>query len=311
MILPLPVPDDKEICYFDCGTNERCVQQITALIFVPGIDLSQAYTFITGTGGCNPNYGTTGGAAIAQYSIFWEHNNMFLGSDLPANFSGNYFFSYGEDAPWNYPVVSPNSVYELNAALIDRFYKLSQNLAFTEVEPFLQELRSTYVQPAARRAPFLSKCDNVAQSLYWHGEVAGHNVEYFTNVVTSGAAKPCNSNEDDMGRLLGLTGAASIGRYDFNRTVIVKALSNFDRPPPQLDAYQSRFFVGEAATEPGLVNAFKVITVAINDILDNWDCTFKDGVAPTNYVGDAYGTLGGTPPFAKNASAVAGSIQGS
>ena len=32
-------------------------------------------------------------------------------------------------------------------------------------------------------------------------------------------------------------------------------------------------------------------------ILDGWNSTFEAGVKPKNYVGDIFGTLGGTPDF--------------
>ena len=32
-------------------------------------------------------------------------------------------------------------------------------------------------------------------------------------------------------------------------------------------------------------------------VLKNWDCTFKKGIKPTNYIGDIFGSLPGTPDF--------------
>lgn len=31
--------------------------------------------------------------------------------------------------------------------------------------------------------------------------------------------------------------------------------------------------------------------------MENWDCTFQDGIATENYVGDIFGSLGGKPDF--------------
>ena len=302
---------DGQICKLECGQELVSAQQITALALIPGIDLRQTYIFITGTGGVNPKYGTAGGAAIAKYSVQWEWGGMFLGTDLPANFSGQYFYSYAQDSPAKYPSLVGTEVYELNEALVDRFYNLTTNLTFADVTPALQTLRSTYVYEPARRAPFLAKCDVVSAQVYWHGNVAGENMEYYSNVVTSGAAKPCNTNEDDQGRLVALVGAAKHGLLDFGRVSMIKAFSNFDRPPPQLTAFQSRYEVGEGATVPGLTNSWNVIMTAVGDILSRWDSLYAAGIAAPNYVGDAKGSLGGTPEFVRNSSAVAGSVQGS
>lgn len=302
---------DGEICKLECGQELVSAQQITALLMTPGMDFSTTYIFVTGTGGVNPKYGTAGGAAISKYSVQWEWGGMFLGSDLPANFSGQYFYSYAQAAPNEYPSLVGTEVYELNAALVDRFYNMTSSLPFEDVETSLQTLRSTYQYAPAQRTPFLAKCDVVSAQVYWHGDIAGENVEYYTNVVTSGAAKPCNTNEDDQGRFVALVAGAKHGLLDFGRVSLIKAFSNFDRPPPQLTAYQSRYFVGEAATGPGLRNAWAVIMTAAKDVLSKWASVYEVGIVATNYIGDAKGSLGGIPPFVRNSSAVAGSVQGS
>lgn len=302
---------DGEICKLECGQELVSAQQITALLLIPGMDFTETYTFITGTGGVNPKYGTAGGACISQYSVQWEWGSMFLGNDLPANFSGQYFYSYAEASPSEYPSLVGTEVYELNSALVDRFYNLTANTPFEEVESSLQTLRSTYQYAPARRSPFLVKCDVVSSQIYWHGNISGENVEYYTNIITSGAAKPCNTNQDDQGRVAALVAGAKHDLLDFGRVSMIKAFSNFDRPPPQLTAYQSRYFVGEAATEPGLHNSWNVIKIATKDILAHWKGLYKKGIVAPNYIGDAKGSLGGTPPFVRNASTVAGSVQGS
>ncbi|THY20308.1 NUP-domain-containing protein [Aureobasidium pullulans] len=299
-----------EICKLECGQELVSAQQITALALVPGIDLTATYVIITGTGGVNPKYGTAGGVAISQYSIQLEWLSMFLGSDLPANFSSQYMYAYAQASPFEYPSMVGSEVYELNTALVDRIAAVSTDLEFEDVDSDLQRLRQTYLFEAARKAPFLAHCDVVSSQIYWHGDVAAHNVEVYAHIVTSGAAKPCNTNQDDQGRLLGLAGAAEAGLLDFSRVAMVKAFSNFDRPPPQLSAYQSRYYVGEAATGPGLRNAWSVIRGIVADVLEHWEDVYEDGISAPNYVGDAKGTLGGRPPFVQNSTAVAGSVQG-
>jgi purine nucleoside permease len=135
-------------------------------------------------------------------------------------------------------------------------------------------------------------------------------VEYFADIVTSGAAKPCNSNQDDQRRFVALVHGAMHGRLDFGRVVLIKAFSNFDRPPPQLTAFQSRYQVGEGATGPGLNNAWGVIKLAAIDVIANWNGLFAAGVAAPNYIGDAKGNpTGQLAPFVRESSTVEGSLQ--
>lgn len=35
----------------------------------------------------------------------------------------------------------------------------------------------------------------------------------------------------------------------------------------------------------------------VKGVLKNWDCTFKTGIKPSNYIGDIFGSLPGTPDF--------------
>lgn len=63
---------------------------------------------------------------------------MVPGSDLPANFSDQYSFAYGQNETDKYPVLVGTKMYGLNTALVDRFYKFEQGTSN------LQTLRSTY-----------------------------------------------------------------------------------------------------------------------------------------------------------------------
>ena len=90
---------------------------------------------------------------------------------------------------------------------------------------------------AARRSPFLERCDTLSSQVYWHGSVAGENVEHCSNVITTGQAHLCNTNEDNQGGLLGLFSGAAHKKLDWGRVSMINAFSNFDRPPPQLPAY--------------------------------------------------------------------------
>ena len=193
----------------------------------------------------------------------------------------------------------------------DSFYATGSKVTYEDVSEKAQGLRATYEYEAAKQDPFLARCDTVSAQVYWHGKVAGENVEYYSNVITNGQARPCNTNEDDQGRLLALFLGAVHNMVDFGRVSMVKAFSNFDRPPPQLSAYQSRFYVGEGATEPGLRNAWKTIMAIVDDVLENWDAVFDAGIKPNTYMGDVKGTLGGVCDFNSTSSAAKGSVQGS
>lgn len=47
-----------------------------------------------------------------------------------------------------------------------------------------------------------------------------------------------------------------------------------------------------------LANIYNAGIKVIEDIVfNNWDTIYEKGIAPQNYVGDIFGSLGGTPDF--------------
>jgi len=51
-------------------------------------------------------------------------------------------------------------------------------------------------------------------------------------------------------------------------------------------------------------NFFRVGVAVIKGILEDWDSKFDQGLEPGNYIGDIFGSLGGSPDFGP------GNIQG-
>jgi purine nucleoside permease len=206
--------EDGQTCMLAVGQELVSAMSIQALELIRKVDLTKTYIFLTGTGGVNPKYGTAGGVAISRFCIQWEWGSMFLGDDLPANFSGQYFYAYAQEKPSDYPYLVGTEVYELNNGLVERFYNLAKSLPYEEVEDSLQTLRKRYNYPAAKSTPFLSRCDTASAQVYWHGDVAVQNVEYYADLVTNGTAQYCNTNEDDQGRLVALFAGAVHKKVD-------------------------------------------------------------------------------------------------
>lgn len=47
-----------------------------------------------------------------------------------------------------------------------------------------------------------------------------------------------------------------------------------------------------------VVNIYNAGIKIVDDIVfNNWESVYENGVQPTNYIGDIFGTLGGTPDF--------------
>lgn len=49
--------------------------------------------------------------------------------------------------------------------------------------------------------------------------------------------------------------------------------------------------------EIAIDNIYNAGVEIVKGVLNEWNCTFKDGVKPSNYIGDVFGSLGGEPDF--------------
>lgn len=108
----------------------------------PWLDLTTTYNFQTGTGGVKPKYGTLGDVVLSKYTVMFNFTNLFLGSDLPANFSDMYFCA--KSPIHKYPSLVGYEVFEFDNSLLERFHALSQNGTMLDVKPTLQWYRSLY-----------------------------------------------------------------------------------------------------------------------------------------------------------------------
>jgi hypothetical protein len=73
--------------------------------------------------------------------------------------------------------------------------------------------------------------------------------------------------------------------------------SDFDRPPPGVTAFENLRVVDQNGFGIAIANIYNAGIEVVKGVLTGWDCTFKAGIKPTNYIGDIFGTLGGQPDF--------------
>lgn len=94
--------------------------------------------------------------------------------------------------------------------------------------------------------------------------------------------------------------AAKAGFVDFARIVLVRTASDFDRAPPSETSEEVYFFnyAPQGGFDPATENIFISLSPMVNDIIENWHVLYADNhFKPDHYIGDVFGTLGGTPDF--------------
>lgn len=77
----------------------------------------------------------------------------------------------------------------------------------------------------------------------------------------------------------------------------MRTASDFDRPYKGEDTTFHLLWAQQGGFPPSIQNIYVAGIKVVQGILNNWDKTFETGVKPQNYIGDIFGTLGGTPDF--------------
>ncbi|KAH6982761.1 purine nucleoside permease-domain-containing protein [Ilyonectria destructans] len=294
--------EDNNICQLTLGEGEiNSAASLMALVLSPMFDLRQTYFLLAGIAGVNPRYGTLGTVALARYAVQVALQYEIDARSLPAEWLTGYI-AYGRSQPLEYPFITYGTeVFELNAELQDTVYKLASGATLKDAEG-PQSYRNLYKPlgesyKMASQPPSVIKCDTATSDVYYSGRRLSEAFENTTSVWTNGTGSYCMSAQEDNATLEVLIRAAIEKLVDFGRVIVLRTGSNFDRPPPGrsdlehlTDAQQNGFSIA-------IDNIFIAGSLIVKGIVENWDCTFQDGIATENYVGDIFGSLGGKPDF--------------
>jgi len=225
--------------------------------------------------------------------------------ELPSDFTTGYV-PQGATAPSIYPQwIYGTEVFELNSALRDLAVGFARSAQLNDTDD-ADAYRALYASPlpsnakyaytSATRKPTIITCDVATADTFYSGALLGEAFENTTNLFTNGSAAYCMSSQEDNSVLESLIRAAVRNAVDFSRIILMRAASDFDRPPPSMSAFQN-LFVDPAGFIPAIENLYIAGNPVVKGILNGWGSTFKGGVKTSNYVGDILGTLGGTPGF--------------
>jgi hypothetical protein len=73
--------------------------------------------------------------------------------------------------------------------------------------------------------------------------------------------------------------------------------SNFDRPPPGVSAYEHLAVLHQNGFHIAIQNLFNAGAEIIKGIMREVGLHFREGIKPSNYIVDVFGSLGGQPDF--------------
>lgn len=73
--------------------------------------------------------------------------------------------------------------------------------------------------------------------------------------------------------------------------------SDFDRPAPGQSSLEHLTVTNQNGLDIATANLYHAGIEVVRGIVSGWNSTFRQGVAPDNYIGDIFGSLGGFPDF--------------
>lgn len=284
------------------GESEiNAATSVTTVAFSPLFDLTKTYFFVAGIAGINPKRATTGAATFARYAVQVALQYEVDIRELSAAYSTGYI-PLGADFPNQYPTsIYGTEVFEVNAALqsIAADFARRANLSDSATA---QAYRAHYANTsgeykAATLAPSVVECDVATSDVYYSGTILGTAFENTTKLFTNGTGDYCSTAQEDNATLEVLLRSSKHKLTDFARIIVMRTASDFDRPYPGASATYNLLYSNQGGFEIALENIYRAGIEVVQGILAGWEKIFAKGVKPTNYIGDIFGTLGGSPDF--------------
>lgn len=282
------------------GESEiNAATSMTALLMSPLFDFSETYFLVSGIAGGSPNLTTIGSVTFPKYAVQVGLAYEIDSREIPSDWAYGYV-NFGTDAPDEKPTtIYGTEIFELNENLRNRAMYLASNVTLNNGTAGNVAIRSDYNSSiAAFDAPKIVACDTATSDVYWTGDVLAKAVEDFFDVISNGTAIYCSTQQEDNATLEAIMRAAKFGIADYNRVVVTRGISDFDRPPAGLNATEFFFDTYQGGSKAAVANLYTVGLPLVQDIITNWDSLYEvNHFQPENYIGDYFETLGGKRNF--------------
>lgn len=294
---------DGEVCQVttDMGLINAALT-LSALLSSSEFELSKTYFLIAGVGGINPKVGTLGSVVLAQYAVQIDLQYELDSREIPADWTTGYF-PQGSHSPIEPPTTFYGTeVFELNNNLRKAALEFAQNASLVD-SPRVREHSKRYAGSSDGTfnkihysPPSVIEADVTSSNVFFHGRYLSEAFTQTCKIFTNGAANYGITAQEDNGTLAALLRGAVQNQIDFSRIILMRTASNFDQPPegqlPEIPLHS-----GHGGFHLAIENIRLVGVEIVKGILAEWEDRFERGVPARNYIGDVFGTLGGTPGF--------------
>ena len=249
--------DGSEIAVVVGPGQIRPVVNLMALGHDSRFDLRKSYWLINGIAGVSPEDGSLGAAFWTDYVINGDLLHLIDPREMPKDWSDG-FYAIDKTQPDEQPRVPVGSsedvrtwshgqahinergtVVQMNPQLLRWAYALTKDMRLPQNEA-MQSLGTKYIgYPAAQHPPRVAIGANIAGETFWHGTLMDAWAHRWVTYETDGRAHLGTTAMNDSGAMAALYSLTKAGRADWNRALLLRTASNFDRQPDGMTAEQS------------------------------------------------------------------------
>jgi len=253
------------------GTN-RSSSAIMAVGLDPRFDLSKAYWLVAGISGFDPEDGSIGSAAWAEWLIDGDLGHEIDARELPEDWETGFFplFSKGP-----YPQQRPpnqGEAFRLNPELTEWAYQFTKDTKLSDDDHVAAERARFSEFPMAQKKPFIMKGDNLAGMTFWHGRYMNDWANKWVAYWSEGKGSFVSSAMEDTGTAQSLFYLDRAGKADYQRLMVLRTASNFTIPNPGLSAAESLIAEGEDYAGLGLAleSAYRIGSRVVDELVQGW-----------------------------------------
>jgi purine nucleoside permease len=211
----------------------RAAASVMALGTDPRFDFSKAYWIVAGIGGGDPADVSLGSAVWANHVVDGDLAYEIDAREIPKDWPTGYV-PLDHATPYEQPVRqgATGEIYTLNAGLVGWALELTHDVPLADSDS-LDRYRARFTDfPNAMKPPFVTRGDDMCGSTFWYGRLMDRWANAWVSYFTEGKGNFMVSAMEDTGTLQALTFLSQAGRVDFNRVLVLRTVSNYDREAP-------------------------------------------------------------------------------
>jgi len=252
----------------------RAAASVMALGLDPRFDFSKAYWIVAGIGGGDPADVSLGSAVWSDHVVDGDLAYEIDAREIPKDWPTGYV-PLQRATPYEQPVRqgATGEIYTLDSGLVGWAYNLTRSVPLAD-SPGIRAYRSLFTGfPNAQRPPFVARGDDICAGTFWHGTRMDLWANEWVRYFTGGKGNFMVSAMEDTGTLQALTFLSQAGRVDFNRVLVLRTVSNYDREPPGSTPAESLKRIAQGnypAYMESLEAAETVGDKVVRDIVDHW-----------------------------------------